>query len=232
MGTSISSLRENISRTEMKVERLELEQRLNVVERMVHGQLERKEATIIAVANNSRNLHPGAVVDKMKIVNITNRRDVNMSVTINMAITSFFEEIDLNLEDITLLLRQSSSCIVNKTSQGESEAYDMLVLESRKLALRYDVYYYRWNFILNNIRNIDGVVGVLLIKRLIDQNKSARRVIMQYRARNKRRIQQLKSRLRTKEDDERIIWRKKKKRYAGRQIRSKARKRRNRKGKK
>lgn len=203
MGTLISSIRENnICNGVISIERHEFEQRLNVVERMVHGQLDRKEAQVLATRVSNRHLNLGAVVDKMKFVNIINGRDVNVSVTINVVMKSFFGEVNSSVKETTLLIYDSIFSIVNKTSQGEFEAYDMLVLESGKLALRCDVYYYRWNFIPNNIRNIDGVVGVLLIKRLIDKKASVKGIITQYRTRNKRRIQRyVQSKLTTEKDD-------------------------------
>ena len=64
---------------------------------------------------------------------------------------------------------------------GEHSVKHVIFLPTKTSILRCDVYYYRWNFASKGIiDNMEGVVGVVLLKRVIDVVKTDQKVL--YRA--------------------------------------------------
>ena len=61
---------------------------------------------------------------------------------------------------------------------GEYESNDMFIVWSSNALLRCDAYYYRWNFVSKEvISDTEGVVGILLVKRVIDITKTDPQVL-------------------------------------------------------
>ena len=62
--------------------------------------------------------------------------------------------------------------VLGNEAMGEYETTDMMIVWSANALLRCDAYYYRWNFVSKGVINeAEGVVGVLLVKRVIDVTK-------------------------------------------------------------
>lgn len=178
MGTSISKIRVD-SRT------LEFEERLNILERVVHDQLENERMKMVGSGRNDQTIQTGMVVDVFQQVNII-LRDSDDNVSPDSVGSPFFNEV--NVRELELLLMDSVSAIAGKASEGEHEVHDMLILQASTVLLRCDAYYYRWNFVSDTFESIEGVVGILLLKRIIDRSKSDHRILKQQLLENKRRI--------------------------------------------
>lgn len=186
MGTSISKIRvDNMPKNAKTLRTLEVEERLNILERVVHGQLEKERIKMVASGRNDQNIQTGMVVDVFQQVNII-LKDSDDNISPDSVRSTFFSEV--NLEEVELLLMHSVSAIAGKTSEGEHTIHDMLILQANTILLRCDAYYYRWNFSLDTFESIEGVVGILLLKRIIDRSKSDHGVLEQQLLENERRI--------------------------------------------
>ena len=170
MGTSISTIREDTITADRET-RLEIEERLKLLEKMVRSQLEEEYLSVVA---EDSGIHTGMVVDVLKKVNIV--MSSRCTDKVEDIIDSFFSEV--MLKGFDTLIKFSISEIVDKTSVGEHSIRHIIVLPTNTSILRCDVYYYRWNFASKGIiDNMEGVVGVLLLKRVIDVVKSDQKVL-------------------------------------------------------
>lgn len=184
MGTSISKIR--VDNKNAKTSRtLEVEERLNILERVVHGQLKQEHIKMVASGRNDQNIQTGMVVDVFQQVNII-LKDSDDHISLDSVRSSFFNEV--NLRELELLLMHSVSAIAGKTSEGEHTVHDVLILQANTVLLRCDAYYYRWNFSLDTFESIGGVVGIRLLKRIIDRSKSDHEVLQQQLFENERKI--------------------------------------------
>jgi hypothetical protein len=79
------------------------------------------------------------------------------------------------LEKIVAL---GAEAILGNDSMGEYETTDMFIVWTNNALLRCDTYYYRWNFVSKGVINdAEGVVGVLLVKRVVDLTKTDPQVL-------------------------------------------------------
>ena len=175
MGTSISQIRYDVYNNFDTHERMKMEERLRIMEIIVHNMLERERSRIMLSGENHQTIHTSAVVDVVELVNIIMERNKNASSSIRMVMDSFLSEVNLN--EFGLLIDYSVAGIAEKTSVGEYEGRDKLVFKTNTVDLCCDVYYYRWNFVTNSIEDMNGVVGVLLVKRIIDPVKTVHQVL-------------------------------------------------------
>ena len=173
MGTSISTIREDTIAADRET-RLEIEERLKLLEKMVHSQLEEEYLSVVASGLSDSRIHAGMVVDVLKKVNIV--MSSRCTEKVEDVIDSFFSEV--MLKGFNTLIKFSISEVVDKTSVGEHSVKHVIFLPTKTSILRCDVYYYRWNFASKGIiDNMEGVVGVLLLKRVIDVVKSDQKVL-------------------------------------------------------
>ena len=177
MGASISQIRENAQNLETH-KRIEVEQQLNILEKIVDSKLEKEKLHIFLAGKNGPIIHTGMVVDVLKFVNIIIGEINDITTSVEMVIDSYFSEV--NKKKLSLLIYNSLSAIIEQTSEGEHEAKDMLILEAKPIFLRCDAYHYRWNFVANSMGHISGVCGVLLVKRVIDRQKTIHQVLKQH----------------------------------------------------
>ena len=97
MGSALSTVREDTRRADRET-RLEMEERLKLLEKMVHSHLENQQIHIVVGSSGDQEpICTGMVVDVFKKVNIvmSSRSKENMSPFVNDLINSFFGEVKL-----------------------------------------------------------------------------------------------------------------------------------------
>ena len=139
---------------------------------MVHSQLEEEYLSVVASGWKDSEIHTGMVVDVLKKVHII--MSSRCTEKVEDVIDSFFSEV--MLKGFDTLIKFSISEIVDKTSVGEHSIRHVIVLPTNTSILRCDVYYYRWNF-ASRRGIMEGVVGVLLLKRVTDVIKTDQTVL-------------------------------------------------------
>ena len=160
MGISISKLRK-----QQEAEKVEMQERLNVLEKMVNYHLDNAKTEMLAGERNDQEIHTGTVVEFIKQVNITMSKEE--SPDLDDAVQEFFGGNILN--GFHKFVSLSVRCVLGNASMGEHEGNNMFILWEDNALLRVDAYYYRWNFSSNEIiKDVEGASGVVCIKRVID----------------------------------------------------------------
>ena len=175
MGNPISSLRATIKEPDEE-KRKAMEERLQILEKMTDGRLENVKTNILNGSKNDQEINTGTIVDIHKQINITDSSKEDVTKKISSALQDFFSSdwID-GLEKIVQL---GANAVLGNACIGEYETTDMFIVWSNNALLRCDAYYYRWNFAAKGvISDKEGVVGVLLVKRVIDLTKTDPQVL-------------------------------------------------------
>lgn len=171
MGQSISSVRANTA--EMKQE---MEEQLHVLEKMVDERLENEMAKILNGERHDQEIDTGTIVQFHKQINIWKKQKQQLSDAIEGSIKDFFSG-DV-IGGLAKIVEVGADTVLGNASIGEYETSDMFIVWSSNALLRCDAYYYRWNFTSTGvIAQSDGVVGVLLVKRVIDLTKTDPQVL-------------------------------------------------------
>jgi hypothetical protein len=173
MGKSISMMRDEAKTADDK-EKKEMEERLQILEKMVHGKLEKAKLEMLVGEKNDQEIHTGTVVAKHIEVQITTSE--KESEALKTALHSFFTgDFIGGLEQIVQLGAES---VLGNCAMGEYETTDMFIVWSHNALLRCDAYYYRWNFAAKGIIDqAEGVLGVYMTKRVIDLTKTDPQVL-------------------------------------------------------
>lgn len=173
MGQKISQVRDEAKKADREV-RLEMEERLQILEKMVHGQLANQHKHIIAGERGDQEIYSGTVVEEFKQVNIVMQEKASQD--LEDAVDSFFS--GSVMKGLGKLIRLSMAAVLGNTSMGEYETSTMLIVWTNNALLRCDTYYYRWNFASKGIiENMEGVVGILMLKRVIDVTQTDPQVL-------------------------------------------------------
>ena len=173
MGNPISKIRAEAKAADNKTKQ-EMEQRLQLLEKMVDGRLQNVTTEILTGSRNDQKIDTGTIVEIHKQINIT--QSSKESQKIGDAIHDFFSGNWMGgLEKIIAL---GAEAILGNDSMGEYETTDMFIVWTNNALLRCDAYYYRWNFVSKGvIDGAEGVVGVLLVKRVVDLTKTDPQVL-------------------------------------------------------
>ena len=173
MGNPISKVRAEATKADEQ-QKLIMEQRLQILEKMVDGRIANEMTSILAGERNDQEIHSGTIVQMHKQINIW--QSEKESQQIKDAIGDFFSgDLVGGLENVVQL---GCEAVLGNTSMGEYETSDMFIVWSSDALLRCDAYYYRWNFVAKGvIDEAEGVLGVLLIKRVIDLTKTDPQVL-------------------------------------------------------
>ena len=163
MGNPISSLRKVVDQSED--ERQTMHERLNILEKMVNYVLDNAKIDKLYGDRGNQEIQTGTVVEYSKQVNITLCNKPNDD--LDTAIKSFFgKSIEEGFEKV---VTAAVDAVLGNSSMGEHEGSNMFIQWSDNALLRLDAYYYRWNFSSDEIiKNIEGVSGVLVMKRVIN----------------------------------------------------------------
>ena len=173
MGNPISKVREEATKAD-EMEKNKMEERLHILEKMVEGRIASEKTSILDGERNDQEIHSGTIVQTHKQINIW--QSEKESQQIKDAISDFFSgDLIGGLEKVVQL---GAEAVLGNTSMGEYETSDMFIVWSSDALLRCDAYYYRWNFVAKGvIDEAEGVVGTLLIKRVIDLTKTDPQVL-------------------------------------------------------
>ena len=149
MGNPISKIRDEVKAADDKTKH-EMEQRLQILEKMIDAPLQNVTNDILAGTKNDQKIYTGTIVDIHKQVNIT--QSSKESQKISQAIGDFFSGDWMGgLEKIVEL---GAEAVLGSNSMGEYETTDMIIVWTNNALLRCDAYYYRWNFVSQGV--IDG----------------------------------------------------------------------------
>lgn len=171
MGMSVSKIRDEATLLDDQGTKQRLEERLQIMERVVLSHLHVKQSHILAERDHQE-IHSGIVLQEFKQVNVilTGKPSEKLS----DAIDDFFSgHVTKGLGELTHL---AVATVLGNPSMGEYETSKMLIVWTDNAFLRYDIHCYRWNFAYN-IEDIDGVAGVLVLKRVIDLAKTNPQVL-------------------------------------------------------
>lgn len=173
MGKSVSKVRDE-ARELNDEQRRRMEERLQILEKMVNGRLQVQLQHVLAGERGDQEIHSGTVVEEMKQVNIVISNQP--ATELQEAIDAFFSgEVMTGLGKLVGL---SVKAVLGNSSMGEYETSQMFIVWTDNALLRYDMYCYRWNFAVKGvIEETEGVVGVLLCKRVIDLTTTDPQVI-------------------------------------------------------
>ena len=173
MGNPISKVRAEAKAADETAKR-QMEERMNILEKMVNSHLTNQKHSILEGESDDQEIHSGTVVARHQQINIT--ESSKESQQIKDAIGDFFSgDFMGGLEKIVQL---GAEAVLGNVSMGEHETTDMFIVWSDNALLRCDAYYYRWNFSAKGVINVgEGVVGVLLVKRVIDMTKTDPQVL-------------------------------------------------------
>ena len=173
MGTEISRIRDEVKAAGEDT-RQDMEQRLQILDKMVHGRLDNQQRSIIAGERGDQEIHSGTLVEEHQQVNIV--MEEKAAQKLEDAIDSFFS-FDL-IGGLVNVLRMGVDAVLGNTSMGEYESSNMFIVWNNNALIRCDAYYYRWNFSSTGVIDLtEGVVGILLIKRVIDIGKTDPQVL-------------------------------------------------------
>ena len=173
MGNPVSKIRNEIKEDKLE-KKHEMEQRLHILEKMVDSRLQNQMIQIIAGERGDEEIHAGTVVELHRQVNI--KETEKDSQELSGAIDDFFgADLQGGFEHI---IKTTFDTVLGNESMGEYESTDMFIVWSSNSLLRCDAYYYRWNFVSKGvIDQAEGVVGILLVKRVIDITKTDPQVL-------------------------------------------------------
>jgi hypothetical protein len=174
MGQSASAIRKAAEAAE-EAEKIKLEERLQILERMITGRLRNAKNNILAGQRNDEEIHAGIIVEELQHISIVETE--KGSDDIKGAVDDFFSgNFMKGIGDIVSL---TVSTILGNESVGEYESTDMFIVWHNNALLRYDLYTYRWNFSSKGgvIENTEGVTGAFMCKRVIDLTQTDPQVL-------------------------------------------------------
>lgn len=173
MGNPISKIRAEAKKSD-ELTKHEMEERLQMLEKMVVGRLEKVQREILVGEKGDQEIHTGTVVAKHQQINIKLSQEESQE--LKDALHSFFQgDFIGGLEGIVQL---GAETVLGNANMGEYETKDMFIVWTHNALLRCDAYYYRWNFTAKGIIDIcEGVIGVFLMKRVIDMSKTDPQVL-------------------------------------------------------
>ena len=173
MGQAISAIRKELEVADEENKREKM-QRLQILEKMVIGRLEQMKHSILAGERNDLEIHGGTIVSMDQQINI--KLSGGTSQDLDESINDFFGK-DL-VGGFKSLLKLGANAILGNEAMGEYEMKDMFIVWNANALLRCDAYYYRWNFASKGvIDDVEGVIGIFLVKRVIDMTKTDPQVL-------------------------------------------------------
>ena len=173
MGQSIASIR-NEAELADEAEKAKMEERLQILEKMMNGHLDKELQQVINGQRSDQEIHAGTIVSHFKQVNI--KMSKKESPDLDSAIDDFFD--GEFLKGIGKLVHLSVRAVLGNESMGEYEASSMFIVWNDNALVRCDAYCYRWNFTSKGvIENVEGAVGILLLQRVIDMTKTDPQVL-------------------------------------------------------
>ena len=147
---------------------------MQLLEKMVNGRLQNVTTDILTGSRNDQRIDTGTIVEIHKQINIT--QSSTESQKIGEAIHDFFSGNWMG--GLEKIIELGAAAVLGNNSMGEYETTDMFIVWTNNALVRCDAYYYRWNFVSQGvIDGAEGVVGVLLVKRVVDLTKTDPQVL-------------------------------------------------------
>ena len=179
-------------------ERKKMEQRLSILEKMVNQHLETAKEVMLNGDRNDQQIHTGKVVELTKQVYVSyykggaedtsktsdddkkslsdDAKDTSKTSAdhkgsaLSDGIREFFD--GQYRGGFIKIVEAAVSTVLGNATMGEHEGTSMFIVWNNDALLRLDAYYYRWNFYSREvIQNVEGVQGVIVMKRVIDLTK-------------------------------------------------------------
>ena len=164
MGNPISKVREE-ARKDAAEQKHKMEERLQILQKMIDSKLSKAKQDMLVGEKNDQEIHAGTVVAKHQQINIV--QSSKPSENISDALGSFFQGDFIG--GLAKIVEIGANTVLGNATAGEYETTDMFIVWSNNALLRCDAFYYRWNFAYKGvIEDVEGVVGVYLVKRVID----------------------------------------------------------------
>ena len=168
MGQSASDLRDQNKKFENERERQIIEERIKILEKMVENHLEKVHQLILAGHLGDQEIQCGTVLSHFKQVNL--KLEEEGSPDLDESIDEFFKK--NFMKGLSKLLDLDVREVLGNSSVGEHESSSMFIVWKDNALIRCDVYTYRWNFTSKGvIEKVEGVVGLMMIQRVIDITK-------------------------------------------------------------
>ena len=175
MGQSAAKIREQTRASEemQEEEKAKIEERLQILERMIKGRLNTVKENILAGERNDQEIHSGKVVEELQNITIVQSQEAG---SIKDAVSDFFD--GHFMKGLQAVLDTAIDAVLGNASIGEYESSNMFIVWHNNALLRCDVYTYRWNFANKGvIDNCEGVTGAFMCKRAIDMTKTDPQVL-------------------------------------------------------
>ena len=173
MGQAVTKIRDELKSANEDIRR-KMEERLQILERMVQGNLDKQQSLVIAGRRGDQKIHSGTVVQVFKQVNVVMQEQG--SGDLENAIDDFFQ--GSFMSGFSKLVSMSVKTVLGNSSMGEYQSSSMLIVWTDNALIRCDTYCYRWNFSSEGvIEQVEGAVGILMIQRVIDVSKTDPQVL-------------------------------------------------------
>ena len=173
MGNPISKVREETEAADERTKQ-QMQERLNILDKMLHAHLENEMHRILNGERNDQQIHSGTVVELRKKAYITESEKESQE--IRKVIGDFFH--GKWIDGLEKMVQIGADSVLGNTRMGEFETSDMIIVWNSNALLRCDTYYYRWNFTSQGVVDKhEGILGVILIKRVIDMTKTDPQVL-------------------------------------------------------
>ena len=182
MGTITSKIRDAVDQSEE--EKSKMQQGLSILEKMVNYHLDAAKESMLSGKRNDQQIRSGTVVEFIKQVNINYYKGADdpyktpdeEQQSLSRSINDFLGE--KYKDGFKKLVLASVRTVLGNATIGEHEGTSMFIVWNDNALLRLDAYYYRWNFSSREIiQNVDGVSGVLVMKRVINLTQTDPQVL-------------------------------------------------------
>ena len=173
MGQSVTRLREEAEKANDD-DRRKMEERIQILEKMVQSHLEKQKHRIIAGERGDQEIHSGTVVEQFQQVNLV--MESKASPDLENAVDEFFS--GSFMSGFGKLISLGIRAVLGNMSMGEYETSSMVIVWTNNALLRCDTYCYRWNFSSKGvIEKVEGAVGIYMVQRVIDITKTDPQVL-------------------------------------------------------
>lgn len=176
MGTTISKIRNAVDQSEE--EKSKMQQGLSILEKMVNYHLDAAKESMLSSKRNDQQIYSSTVVEFTKQVNVSYYKEADdpyktpdeEQQSLSRSINDFLGE--KYKDGFKKLVLASVRTVLGNATAGEHKGTSMFIVWNDNALLRLDAYYYRWNFSSREIiQNVEGVSGVLVMKRVINLTK-------------------------------------------------------------
>ena len=143
-------------------------ERLKVLEKMVFYQLNKAKESMLNGETGHQEIKTGLIVEVNRKVNIIRYRNKPFHNLNKVNDCRFIGRCAGADESLEKLLLKAMNSVLENLNIGEHEATEMFIQWLGCAIIRIDVYCYRCNFSNEVVKNFEGVIGVIIMKRTIN----------------------------------------------------------------